>query len=68
MILTEENKPGAGSPEWLPLTEVARRVGVSHAKLSRWVKQGRIQSRHNPYDERQTQVDLVEVKRIFNLP
>jgi len=26
-------------PEWIPLTEAAKRIGVSHGKLSRMAKQ-----------------------------
>lgn len=51
--------------QWIPLSEAARRVGVSQAKLSRMVAQGRIKTKKNPKDERQTLVDLNELQAIF---
>lgn len=67
MILTERDKPGASSaPEWVSISEAARRLGVSMPKLSRWVKSGRISSRKDPRDERVTFVDMTELNEIFN--
>lgn len=51
--------------QWLPLSEAARRVGVSQAKLSRMVKLGQITTKKDPKDERKTLVDLNELNRIF---
>jgi transposase-like protein len=70
MILTkEQNAQGAsGAPQWVQLTEAARHFGVSSAKLSRWVKTGRIGSRKDPRDERVTFVDMAELNQIFNPP
>jgi len=56
------------TPEWMPLTKAAREIGVSHAKLSRWVKKGRIKSSKTPYNERETLVDMVELRKIFKRP
>jgi hypothetical protein len=51
--------------EWRPLTEAAKELNVSNAKLSRMVAQKRIKSKKNPRDERQTLVDMVELREIF---
>ena len=51
--------------QWIPLSEAARRVGVSQAKLSRMVKQGKIKIKRDPKDERKTLVDLNELNRYF---
>jgi len=55
-------------PEWIPLTEAAKRIGVSHGKLSRMAKQSRISSQKNPFDERETLVNMAELNRIFKRP
>lgn len=69
MILTEQEPTDqSGTHEWVPLTEAADKIGVKYSKLSRWVKHGRIESRKNPFDERQTLVDIVELRRIFKRP
>jgi len=51
--------------QWIPLTDAARRVGVSQAKISRMVKLGKIKTKKNPKDERQTLVDLNELNKLF---
>lgn len=51
--------------DWKPLTVAAKAVGVSNGKLSKMVKEGRIQSKTDPRDERLTLVDLDELKKIF---
>lgn len=51
--------------QWIPLSEAARRVGVSQAKLSRMVKLGQLKTKKNPKDERQTLVDLNQLQSIF---
>lgn len=69
MILTERKTTTGDQsppPDWVLLTEAARRLGVSHAKLSRWAKTGRIASRKDPRDERATFVDMNELNAIFN--
>ena len=69
MIVTERITPAGEQsppPDWVLLTEAARRLGISHAKLSRWVSSGRIASRKDPRDERATFVDMNELNRIFN--
>jgi hypothetical protein len=69
MILTEEQPTDqTGTHEWVPLTQAANNIGVKYSKLSRWTKNGRIQSRKNPFDERQTLVDMVELRQIFRHP
>ncbi len=50
---------------WVPLSQAAARVGVSQAKLSRMVKQGKIKTKQDPKDERKTLVDLNELNRYF---
>jgi predicted site-specific integrase-resolvase len=65
MILTDV-PPNSEAPEWTPLTKAAKNLGTSHAKLSRWVKQGRIKFKKTPHDERETLVDMVELRKIFN--
>lgn len=71
MILTKQEYPTGSSspvPDWTLLTEAARRLGVSRAKLSRWAASGRIASRKDPRDERATFVDMNELNAIFNPP
>lgn len=51
--------------DWKPLTEAAQIVKVSPAKLTRMIKQGRIQSHKDARDERLTLVDVDELKKIF---
>lgn len=60
MVMTEEQRA-----EWVSISEAARRVGVSKAKLSRMAKQGRFITQTNPYDEREKLVDMNELRRIF---
>ncbi len=56
----------ATKDQWIPLSEAARRVGVSQAKLSRMVKLGKVETKKNPRDERQTLVNLVQLNRLFS--
>jgi DNA-binding MarR family transcriptional regulator len=58
MIMTQ-------AEQWVPLTEAAKEIGVSAAKLSRMAKDGRVSTRKDPYDERKTLVNLVELRSIF---
>ncbi len=51
--------------QWIPLTEAARRIGVSQARLSTMVKNGEIKSRKDPKDRRKTYVDLNELNKYF---
>ena len=53
------------APDWIPLSEAARRVGVSQAKLSRMVKMGRIETKKDPRYERRTLVNIQELNKIF---
>ena len=70
MILTENNNTSAGNqappPEWVSISEAARRLDVSMPKLSRWAKSGRIASRKDPRDERVTFVNMTQLNQIFN--
>lgn len=62
MIMTNERKE-----QWVPLSRAAQEIGISKAKLSRMVTQGRVSSRSTPFDERVKLVDLEELKRMFKL-
>lgn len=69
MLLTDQEPTDqTGTHEWVPLTQAAKDIGVPYTKLSRWAKSGRIQSQKNPFDERQTLVDMVELRSIFKRP
>lgn len=71
VTMTDQTTPDTennGTQEWVPITEAARRIGVSHPKLSRLVKGGRIESRLNPFDDRQTLVNMEELKLYFKKP
>jgi hypothetical protein len=48
------------------LTQAARQIGISAAKLSRMVKEGRVKNtRKDPYDERLVLVSMEELRGIF---
>ncbi len=51
--------------QWIPLTEAARRIGISQTKLSLMAKNGEIKVRKDPKDKRKTYVDINELNRIF---
>jgi len=51
--------------QWLPLSEAARRVGVSQAKLSRMAALGEVKTKKDQKDKRKTLVDLNELNRLF---
>ncbi len=53
------------SDQWLPLTEAARQIGISAAKLSRMAKEGRVNTQKDPYDERLVLVNMEELRRMF---
>lgn len=52
---------------WKRLTDAAREVGISSAKLSNMVKQGRVSSKKDARDERVTLVDVNELKRVLGI-
>ena len=57
--------------EWVSMSIAAQKLStksnlVTTAKLSRLAKRGVIQTKDNPYDERQKLVDLVELRTHFN--
>ena len=64
MQVTEE-RPSKATEEWVPLTQAAKRIGVSSTKLSQMAKRGRFQTRKDPRDERKTLVNMVELHKIF---
>jgi hypothetical protein len=53
------------SEEWVPMSEAAKRLGVSAPKLSRLVSKGKVGTREDPYDERVKLVNFIELRRIF---
>ena len=63
--MTQEEQSQA--QEWVTLTEAAQATGVSVSKVSKLARQGRIQKRDDPRDERAVLVDLNELKRYFNI-
>ena len=64
MLMAQSNEP-ISNEEWVPLTQAAGEIGISAAKLSRMAKEGRVKTQKDPYDERKTLVDLVELRQIF---
>lgn len=53
---------------WVPLTEAARSVKISPAKLSNMVKAGKVESRKDPRDERVTLIDVIALRKYLGLP
>ena len=53
------------SDQWVPMTEAARQIGISAAKLSRMAKEGKVNTQKDPYDERLVLVNMEELRRIF---
>lgn len=51
--------------EWKPLTEAAKEIGISAAKLSGLVRKGKANSKKDPYDERVTLVDMEQLRQMF---
>ena len=51
--------------EWIPMSEAARRIGITTTKLSRLAAQGRIVTQPDPYDERVKLVNFAELRRMF---
>ena len=51
--------------EWITMSEAARRLGISLSKISRLAALNRIETRHNPYDERTRLVNYAELRRMF---
>jgi hypothetical protein len=51
--------------EWKMMKDAAVELGLKPNKLSRLAASGRIKSRHNPRDERQRLVDMVELRKLF---
>lgn len=61
MLVTEERRV----EEWVPLTQAAKRIGVSATKLSLMAKKGRFETRRDAKDERKTLVNMAELYEIF---
>jgi hypothetical protein len=38
--------------EWITMSEASKRLGISLSKISRLASLNRIETQHNPYDER----------------
>ena len=53
--------------EWVTMIEAAQATGVSVSKVSKLARQGRIQKRNDPKDERAVLVDLNELKQFFSV-
>lgn len=51
--------------EWKPLTEAAREVGISPAKLSGLVKRGLVETEKDRRDERLTLVNMTQLREMF---
>jgi hypothetical protein len=60
-----DTSPKQQQEEWRNIAEASKEIQVSRTKLSRMVSLGRIKSKKNPRDERETLVDLVELRQIF---
>lgn len=54
--------------EWISISRAANEVGVRPDKVSKLVRQGKLQSQDNPYDEREKLVQRVAVYRHFRKP
>jgi hypothetical protein len=62
----EEDKM-SNQEDWIPMSQAARKIGVSLSKISRLALDGRIKSKLNPRDERVKLVDLSELKAMFGV-
>ncbi len=51
--------------EWITMSEAAKRLGISLSKISRLASLNRIETQHNPYDERTRLVNFTELRRMF---
>jgi transposase len=65
LVTYDEQEEQETEEEWRPISEAAKHFRVSRAKLSRWVNRGRISSRKNPRDERETLVSMRQLRQIF---
>jgi hypothetical protein len=52
-------------PEWVTITEAARRLGIGASKISRVIKNKQIKPTEDPVDKRVKLVDLEEVGKLF---
>jgi DNA-binding MarR family transcriptional regulator len=60
-----ESHSSTDQEDWKNIAQASKELNVNRVKLSRMVKKGRIKSKKNPRDERETLVDLVELRGIF---
>lgn len=51
--------------EWITMSEAAKRLEISLSKISRLASLNRIETQHNPYDERTKLVNYAELRRMF---
>src|SRR5260370_36281848 len=51
--------------EWITMSEAAKRLGINLSKISRLAALNRIETQHNPYDERSRLVNYAELRRMF---
>jgi excisionase family DNA binding protein len=51
--------------EWITMSEAAKRLGISLSKISRLASLNRIETQHNPYDERTRLVNYAELRKMF---
>ncbi len=51
--------------EWLPISQMAKEISVNASKISKFVKQGRLQTQSDPLDERVVLVQRKEVYKTF---
>jgi DNA-binding MarR family transcriptional regulator len=51
--------------EWITMSEAAKRLGITLSKISRLAALNRIETQHNPYDERTKLVNYAELRRMF---
>ncbi len=61
-IMTEHDEV---QDDWITMSEAARRLGINLSKISRLAALNRIETRHNPYDERTRLVNYAELRRMF---
>lgn len=53
--------------KWVPLTVAAHEAGISALKLTRLVKEGRLETRKDIRDERRKLVNLSELRKLLDI-
>lgn len=51
-------------PETVTMREAARRLGVSHSKICRLVRDGMLTAQRNPLDGREKLIRIADLKRL----